>query len=332
MKRLFIFIAILSLLLGACSASGSSLPASGAQAWLDQPVPGSILPLGAFPLKAHARHVEGSGITRIEFLVNGTPLGAVDTDSAAPLVYGETTWNASAPGEYILVARAYAGSESSDSAPVKVCVSQEVSEAVLSQTGGCEAPEAPAAPAESSPTEILPADKATEIAALTATALAPTTVPPTEIPPTFTAVPPTFTPVPPTVTPVPPTLSPADTQGPEVKSLFHTPNPTFYGACGSSFTMQASGVSDPSGLASVKFGYRYESMDGSIVGPGYLLDGASVGNSTYSVTIDNNVASQAYNVLAGAPGFIRWYVQITDTLGSVTFITDQIAEIQYCPG
>lgn len=146
MKHLFILLTLFSLLLSACSAaSGASLSASGAQAWLDQPVNGAILPLGAFPLKAHARHVDGSGITRIEFLVNGVTVGAVDTDSAAPIVYAELNWNASAPGEYNLSARAYAGSQSSDSASVRVCVSQEVKQPLLSPNGGCDVPQAPIA-------------------------------------------------------------------------------------------------------------------------------------------------------------------------------------------
>jgi hypothetical protein len=125
---------------------------------------------------------------------------------------------------------------------------------------------------------------------------------------------------------------PVDTQGPEVKSLFQTPNPTYYCACSGGFTMQAAGT-DPSGVASVQFGYRYET--GSIVGPGYLVDGSFIGNATYSVTIDNNsggVQGQAMDTLGGANGVIRWFVQFTDSLGNVTFVTDQIAEMQYCPG
>jgi hypothetical protein len=333
MKKLILLFLSVTLLLSACSG-GASMSASGAQAWLDQPVNGTVLPLGVFPLKAHARHASGSGITRIEFLVNGVPVGAVDTDAAAPLVYGEVNWNPSAPGEYQLAARAYAADGSSESAPVQVCVSKDVKEALLSPNGGCSTPEAPAAPADgTAPTETLPPDKATEVAALTQTALAPTALPPTLTPisPTFTLIPPTFTPIPPTFTPVPPTNTPVpvDTQGPEVKSLFQTPNPTYYGGCSGSFTMQAAGT-DPSGVASVQFGYRYET--GSIVGPGYLVDGSFIGNATYSVTIDNNAGGQAYSTLGGANGVIRWFVQFTDSLGNVTFVTDQIAEIQFCPG
>lgn len=94
---------------------------------------GAILPLGAFPLKAHARHVDGSGITRIEFLVNG----AADTDSAAPIVYAEASWNAWSRGEYSLSARAYAGGEATETTPARVCVSQEVKEPLTSPNGGC---------------------------------------------------------------------------------------------------------------------------------------------------------------------------------------------------
>jgi hypothetical protein len=315
---------------------------------MDQPVTGAVLPVGAFTLKAHARHVSGSGVNKIEFLVNGVSVGAVDTDASAPLAYAEMAWNASAPGEYTLVARAYAGSESSDSAPVRVCVSQDAKEAALSQSGGCNLPEKLPAPAQgSAATESLPPDKATEVAGLTETAMAPTPIPPTAvlptetftpIPPTFTPVPPTFTPVPPTFTRVPPTFTPVpptftpvpvDTTGPQIKSLYHSA-PTYYGGgCGSTFTMQAIGVTDPSGIASVTFGYQYE---GSSVSGYYTAAGTFVGNATYELTIDNSAGNQAYNTLQGANGYIRWYVEVWDGAGNRTVISDQVAQIFYCPG
>jgi hypothetical protein len=332
MQRLFVFICILSLLLGACSAPGAGLAASGAQAWLDQPVPDSILPLGAFPLKAHARHVDGAGITRIEFLVNGVPVGAVDTDPAASLVYGEATWNASAPGEYILVARAYAGGETSDSAPVKVCVSQEVSEPVLSQTGGCEAPEAPAAPAEAGPTEALPPDKATEIAALTETAAAPTAVPPSEAPPTATAViiPPTFTPIPPTFTPVPPTAVPVDNTPPVVDITSISPATLYYGpGCNSEsgfLTVEAYVTDAQSGVSEVYLVYGFTGAGAE----GIFAEMASIGGGYYRAIID--IGGQAYNFFQGANGTIGIAVIGNDRAGNSAQDTGSDVPLLFCPG
>ncbi len=109
--------------------------------------------------------------------------------------YAELNWNASSPGEYNLSARAYDKSGGfAESAPARVCVSQEAREPVLSSGGGCTLPEAPAAPAEAT-APVVDDAKATRSAALTATALAPT----------FTPVPPGVTP-PPTFTPAPPYL------------------------------------------------------------------------------------------------------------------------------
>jgi hypothetical protein len=144
-RSLYLFLAS-ALLLGACAGGGAGGTAVDIGVWLDQPVSGTILPPGVFVLKAHARHAAGLGITRIEFLVNGLPIGAIATDSAAPLAYGETNWNATIPGEYTVVARAYAGNRFADSAPAKVCVSREVQAPVVSPTGGCKAPQKLATP------------------------------------------------------------------------------------------------------------------------------------------------------------------------------------------
>jgi len=329
MKRSFLLLTVFCLMLSACSLPGASLSASGAQAWLDQPIPGSVLPLGSFPLKAHARHVDGSGITRIEFLVNGVPVGAVDTDPAAAIVYGETSWNASAPGEYTLVARAYAGGESSDSAPALVCVSQDVKEAVLSQSGGCDAPEAPAAPAAGDATEEgLPPDKQTEVAALTVTA----TVPAASVPPTatFTPVPPTLTPVPPTATAVPPTATLAlDTSAPAVDITLVSPQALYYGG----------GCSAESGILTVE---AYVADDRA-VGDVYLVYGfvgagtegifvemASIGGGYYRAIVD--IGGQAYNFFQGANGEIGIAVIGNDQAGNSAQDTAENLPLTFCPG
>lgn len=342
MKRSFLLLTVFCLVLSACSLPGASLSASGAQAWLDQPIPGSILPLGAFPLKAHARHVDGSGITRIEFLVNGVPVGAVDTDPAAAIVYGETSWNASVPGQYTLVARAYAGGESSDSAPALVCVSQDVKEAVLSQSGGCDAPEAPAA--GDATEEALPPDKQTEVSALTVIA----TVPAASVPPTttFTPVPPILTPVPPTATRVPSTatLTPApptatrvpstatltlDASAPVVDITLVSPQALFYG----------SGCSAQSGILTVE---AYVADDRA-VGDVYLVYGfvgagaegifaemTPLGGGYYRAIVD--IGGQAYNFFQGANGEIGIAVIGNDQAGNSAQDTSENIPLTFCPG
>ncbi|MEJ5224728.1 MAG: Ig-like domain-containing protein [Anaerolineales bacterium] len=327
MKRLFILLILFSLLLSACSAAGGGLSASGAQAWLDQPINGSILPLGAFPLKAHARHVDGSGITRIEFLVNGVSVGAVETDATAPLVYAELNWNASSPGEYNLSARAYDKSGGfAESAPARVCVSQEAKEPVLSPNGGCTLPEAPVAPAEAT-LPVVDEAKATESAALTATALAPTFTPiPTGItpPPTFTPAPPTFTPVLPTFTPV------ADTTPPVVYITSVTPSMLYYG----------SGCSAQSGILTVE---AFVQDGQSSIGEVYLIYGFTgagaggiftamtpIGGGYYRAVID--IGAQAYNFYQGANGSIGIAVNGSDTAGNSGGADAAPVPLLFCPG
>lgn len=319
MKRI-IFLFLIAILLTACAPAGEA-SSSGVQAWMDQPVTGTVLPVGTFTLKAHARHISGSGVTKIEFLVNGVSVGAVDTDAAAPLVYAETAWNASTPGMYQVSTRAFAGAESAESAIVTVCVSQEVSQAGFASDGNCGGVEQIPSAADSATVTPEPGQNQSTMPP-TATF---TSIPANQNPPTatFTAVPPTFTSVPPTFTSVP-----ADTTGPEIKSLYHSA-PGYYGNCGSTFNMQALGVTDPSGITSVTFGYQYE---GSSISGYYTASGTSVGNSTYELTIDNNAGNQAYNTLQGANGFIRWYVEVRDGAGNTTTIRDQVGEILYCPG
>lgn len=151
-----------------------------------------------------------------------------------------------------------------------------------------------------------------------------TSIPPTA---TFTPVPPTatFTPEPPTATPT--NTTPADSQGPELSKLAHT-DPSYYGACGSNFSITFS-ATDPSGVSSVQVFYRYEGN--GVVGD-YLSFPLSGGGDSFSGTIDHNFANAAYSWLQGANGFIRWYVTATDTVGNSSSVVDQVASILYCPG
>lgn len=321
MKNITLLFILFALLLSACSAPGASLSASGAQAWLDQPVSGAILPLGAFPLKAHARHVDGSGITRIEFLVNGVSVGAVDTDPAAPLAYAEVTWNASAPGEYNLSARAYEKSGGfAESAPAQVCISQEVKEPALSANGGCDLPQAPAAPAEAT-APVVDDAKAAESAALTATALAPT----------FTPVPPTFTPVPPTATPIPPTFTPvADTIPPVVQITSVTPVTLYYGqGCSAQsglLTVEAFVQDGQSAVTEVYLVYGFTGAGTE----GIFAEMAPIGGGYYRAVID--IGAQAYNFYQGGNGSIGIAVLGNDSAGNSAQAIGPDVPLLFCPG
>jgi hypothetical protein len=103
-------------------------------------VTGSLLPLAAFTLKAHARPGTSGGVTRIEFLVNDVPVGSADTDASQPIVYAETGWNPSAAGSYTIGARAFAGNASSVSDLAIVCVSDKVTAPSASFSGDCASP------------------------------------------------------------------------------------------------------------------------------------------------------------------------------------------------
>ncbi|MCS6994960.1 MAG: hypothetical protein NZP74_14180 [Anaerolineales bacterium] len=341
MKRLFTLLTLFSLLLSACSAAGGSLSASSVQAWLDQPVNGTILPPGAFPLKSHARHVDGSGITRIEFLVNGVSVGAVDTDPAAPLVYAELNWNASSPGEYNLSARAYDKSGGfADSAPARVCVSQEAKEPLLSPNGGCILPEAPVSPAEAT-APVVDEAKATEIAALTQTALAPSftplpagvTPPPTftPAPPTATRIPPTFTPILPTFTPVPPTFTPvADTTPPVVYIISVTPTTLYYGqGCSAQSGILTVEAFVQDGQSSIGEVYLIYGFTGAGAG-GIFTQMTPIGGGYYRAVID--IGAQAYNFYQGASGSVGIAVDASDTAGNSGGADAAPVPLFFCPG
>ncbi|HXF68653.1 MAG TPA: Ig-like domain-containing protein [Thermoflexus sp.] len=348
MKELLLRFFLCALLLSACSTPGASFSASGVQAWLDQPVNGSILPPGPFLLKAHARHVEGSGITRIEFLVNGVSVGTVSTDPAAPLVYAETSWNASTPGEYNLMARAYDQNGGfADSAPARVCVSQEVRQAAISPGGGCTAPQGPTVPFQSGPTQaappgITPLPSATPVQPTftpvrptltrvrpTLTRAQPTFTP---IPPTFTPIPPTFTPVPPTFTPVPPTFTPVpDTTPPMVAITSYTMQVGYGSYCAPSdsiLTVTAQ-VQDDQGVDRVYLLYVFDRAQEGI----YAEMTPTIWSGYYSVTID--LASQAsylYNLYGGANGSIRISVIGYDRAGNSASDGPFNVLLYYCIG
>ena len=139
--RKLITLTLIGVFLASCGGTGTTgTGGGGAQAWIDQPVTGSLLPLAVFTLKAHASTGTSSGVTRIEFLVNDVTVGSVDTDSSLPIVYAQTDWNPSAAGSYSLSARAYSGNGSTTSAIAMVCVSDKVTTASISYSGDCANP------------------------------------------------------------------------------------------------------------------------------------------------------------------------------------------------
>jgi hypothetical protein len=326
-RSLYLFLAS-ALLLGACAGGGAGGTAVDIGVWLDQPVSGTILPPGVFVLKAHARHAAGRGITRIEFLVNGLPIGAIATDSAAPLAYGETNWNATIPGEYTVVARAYAGNRFADSAPAKVCVSREVQAPVVSPTGGCKAPQKLATPVpQAQPT-------ATAQPAVT---LEPTKtpIPPTKtpIPPTKTPIPPTKTPIPPTNTPIPPTATftpiPKDSTPPQVSITLIEPKSKVLWyrtrGCGSSILVVEAYVNDEqSGVAEVTL---IRSYVGSGAG-GILAPMTPIGGNYYRIEVD--VLDEAYTFFGSSGGVLRVVVYARDNAGNSAESAAIDFSVYYC--
>ncbi len=71
------------------------------QAWVDAPLDGMVLPLAPYDIVAHA--ADPNGISRIEFAVNGAPLGSVAGSGA--LFNAHQGWTPVAPGNYVIQAR-----------------------------------------------------------------------------------------------------------------------------------------------------------------------------------------------------------------------------------
>jgi len=329
MKKGILFLLILTLSLSACSLPGGLSPSSGSvQAWLDQPVSGSILPLGSFPLKAHARHIDGSGITRLEFLVNGLSVGTVDTDPSAAIVYGEAAWNASNPGEYQISVRAYAGNQASESLVALVCVSANVTAPVLSAAGGCDAPQQPDSqqmPAAGQVTAAPPTVTATATASASPTAF----IPPTPVPPTL--APPTL--APPTVAPptaIPPTSVPVDNTPPSVDITSVSPEILYYGnGCSAdvgTLTVEAY-VSD--GQSAVTQVYLVYGVIGAGT-EGIFVEMSPIGSGYYRGVVD--IGSQAYNFLQGANGEVGIAVIGNDAAGNSAQDTAPNLPLWFCPG
>ncbi len=75
------------------------------RAWLDSPLPGSVLPLGPVSVVAHAAHP--SGIVRVELLADGVVVDAIAFgDTLSTFLVTPFVWSPPAPGPYALAVRA----------------------------------------------------------------------------------------------------------------------------------------------------------------------------------------------------------------------------------
>lgn len=96
--------------------------ASVPQAWIDAPLDGMVLPLAPYEIVAHA--ADPTGVSEIEFNVDGTVIGSVA--AAGPLFTARQSWSPDAPGEYVIQARgANGGGSWSEYAEVRVVVQGE---------------------------------------------------------------------------------------------------------------------------------------------------------------------------------------------------------------
>jgi uncharacterized protein YgiM (DUF1202 family) len=118
MKKYIVLLS--SFLLAACNLNLQyhSTP----QAWIDAPLDGMVLPLAAYDIVAHA--ADQTGITQIEFNVNGAVIGTVA--GSGPLFTAHQSWTPAVPGAYLIEARGMnSGGAWSEYAEVKVVVQGE---------------------------------------------------------------------------------------------------------------------------------------------------------------------------------------------------------------
>ena len=97
------FTLVLAVGLTSLVAAASPLPPT--MAWLDAPLPGSVLPAGPVSVVAHAAHP--SGIVRVELLADGVVVDAFDSgDTLSAFLVSPFEWSPPAPGAYTLAVRA----------------------------------------------------------------------------------------------------------------------------------------------------------------------------------------------------------------------------------
>ncbi len=288
------------LLLAGCSMPGSS-SSGGALVWLDQPVEGSLLPLGAFPLKAHARPDGSSGVVQLRFLVNDVPVGSAMTDAGQPIVYAETAWNPSIAGRYRIQAEAFTAKGNSFSETADVCVSALVTTPTVNFNGDCSNPSVPITPTPVPATSTVLPPAPTRTASLT---------------PTRTEAPKN-----PTVTPVP-----ADTTPPQIHITSVTPSDTAYyiTGCGPNSIVVEADATDGSGVASVTLVYQYSG------GGSHAVAMSSIGGSSFRGVLAMDM--DTYNALKGSDGSVTLSVQAADARGNTASAGAGTVKLMYCPG
>jgi len=108
-KQLLVFV-LLALVLSSCGPDQIAPIkfTGGSQAWIDAPLPGSILPLEAVEIVAHASSPDG--IASFEISLNGQVLANTPPDSASienSMMFTRFIWQPAAPGMYLIEVKAF---------------------------------------------------------------------------------------------------------------------------------------------------------------------------------------------------------------------------------
>ncbi len=98
MKRIFAFVFVL--VLSACTLSQGV--SEGLQVQIDAPTDGAVLPLAPYVIVAHA--TDPTGITRMEFSVDGAVIGSLPESGSAAVA--QQPWTPSAAGQHTIQVRA----------------------------------------------------------------------------------------------------------------------------------------------------------------------------------------------------------------------------------
>jgi hypothetical protein len=100
-----VLLLILLLTLPACNLPGKTAPMGNAQAWIDAPLDGMVLPLAPYTIVFHS--TDPLGVTRMEVSVNGQVLASLpNPDLAQGLVHLEQVWQPEKAGRFVIRVRA----------------------------------------------------------------------------------------------------------------------------------------------------------------------------------------------------------------------------------
>ncbi len=202
MKRvsLVIFVLLLTVALTACGASPTPAKTT---VKIDSPASNTQATVGDV-ITIQATATDAKGVTRIELLVDGAPVGGADAPGAQTSFSALQKWTAAGVGPHTLSVQAInkdkvtserasivinvvAGAAPTVAAPTAIIVTATAVPPTKSPAQSATAVAPTAAPPTAAPTTAAPT--ATKPPAPTATAVPPTPVPPTPVPPTATAVP-----------------------------------------------------------------------------------------------------------------------------------------------